>query len=379
MESTKLKYVHVNSEHRYDHDGTNSSKFKLMLTNHPLKNVKRVAVKQFTMANTVFNIRKSNQRLEWFEFYYTTDLTVMESVHRYVDIPVGTYTTTSVVTKINELITALGIHSFGSDDSGLNITLTSNSIEENYTVTVSAMWVKTENASTAGKYKAFIIGSLDSYKYSVWNDLGFTREQQLNQFDHRKIRVNVDLTQELNVRDSEAILTKRRKVITSSSLITGTVEEDTNIFTGSGSMTGNHPSTFETVPGLYLTSDSLTNGNCYETRINQITQTTNAVPVNILEWIQFDQPRFATVHYDAQMPHWHYLDTPTLHEFDIQLRTADGSLYEFGEINKFNMVLVFETVEIHPDRDSLIRQYGQEGYDKAHTPERINWSKLSLK
>lgn len=279
MESTKLKYVHINSEHRYDHDGTNSSKFKLMLTNHPLKNVKRVAVKQFTMANTVYNVRKSNQRLEWFELYHSLDLRVMQMEYRYIDIPVGTYTTSSVVTKINEMITALGGHTFDQTDVPLTLQLSLNSIDNNYTVNVTSSW--TRPAGVVDRYKAFIIGSLDSYKYSLWNDLGFTREQQLNQLQHTAIKVNVDYLVGNEHVDSEFVMTKRAKVSVSLS----------QVVEGSATLTGNHPSTFETLPGLYLTSDSLTNGNCYETRVNQITQTTNAVPVNILEWIQFDQPQ----------------------------------------------------------------------------------------
>ena len=103
-----------------------------------------------------------------------------------------------------------------------------------------------------------------------------------------------------------------------------------------------------------------------------------AVPVNVLEWVQFDQPRYSTVHYNAQMMHWHYLNQHTIHEFDIELRDSEGSLLDFDEINRFSIVLVFETVEIDEVPADFIKQYNKEGYDLAHAPERINWSKLRI-
>ena len=50
----------------------------------------------------------------------------------------------------------------------------------------------------------------------------------------------------------------------------------------------------------------------------------------------------------------------SIHEFDIQLRNQSGKLFDFDEINKFNLVLVFETVEVDEISPDFIKQYNDE-------------------
>ena len=77
--------------------------------------------------------------------------------------------------------------------------------------------------------------------------------------------------------------------------------------------------------------------------------------------------------HSASILHWHYLNKTSIHEFDIQLRNQSGKLFDFDEINKFNLVLVFETVEVDEISADFIKQYNDEGYRIAHTRDRIQY------
>ena len=346
MEKTRLKYVHLDSHHRND-EGHNESKFKVFMGGHPIKNVKRVAVKQFTCANTIFNVRKDNNTLNWYESY--RDLNdLYQTALRTVTIPVGTYSTFTLIEAINNQIKANeNSHIFGSENP-LSIQFSLNPIDENYTVNVEVSWMKQEDETA---FKQFAIGAIDfGVTANLWDAMGFTRNQQVSYVEKTAFMAG-------HVADNDVF------------------HDVTEIPL---KITGLHPSTFEAEMGVYLTSNTLTNGNTYETKRNQVTGVCNAVPVNVLEWVQFDQPRYSTVHYNAQMMHWHYLNQHTIHEFDIELRDSEGSLLDFDEINRFSIVLVFETVEIDEVPADFIKQYNKEGYDLAHAPERINWSKLRI-
>ena len=48
-------------------------------------------------------------------------------------------------------------------------------------------------------------------------------------------------------------------------------------------------------------------------------------------------------------------------------------MFDFDEINKFNLVLVFEAVEVDEISSDFIKQYNDEGYGIAHTRDRIQY------
>lgn len=343
VERTRLKYVHINSNHRLFSE--DKSKFTVHMGGHPVKNVKRVAVKAFSLDNTIHNVRSDNNTLEWFEARYelmTNDN--FEIVKRSISIPVGTYTTPTLVAEINAQIAAnSALNTFDANDNPLIIALTSNPIGLNYTVSIGSVWVKPEGSSLA---KAFLIGSGDfGLDTNLWDELGFTRQQQLDIHDYNLlVQSNAE-----------------------------SVEDFIAIGEMPFNMTSLHPSTFEGEVGVYLTSDALTNGNSYESKIDVTTRACTAVPCNVLEWLQLDQPRYAVVNYQASILHWHYLNKTSIHEFDIQLRNQSGKLFDFDEINKFNLVLVFETVEVDEISADFIKQYNDEGYRIAHTRDRIQY------
>ena len=269
MERTRLKYVHINSNHRYLQgiDSFNGlSQFKVWLGGHPIQNVKRVAVKQFSMANTLYNVREDNQILEWWELYYEQSLsTPTRACKRHVVITLGTYTTATLVEKTTTEIAAnRSGFLFTETDTPLTITLSLSDVSDNYTVNVNVKWVKPEGEDMMTKPFALS----DSYygiKDNLLDALGFTKEQQVGSGSGGF----------WNAYDANEPFQFDQDPETS----TLTAEEFDQIYAILPiDIQGYHPSTFESTAGVYLASETLTNGNTYETTVNQNTGMCHAVP-----------------------------------------------------------------------------------------------------
>ena len=339
MENTRLKYVHVNSHHRINED--NKSKFTVHLGGHPIKNVKRVGVKQFTMANTIFNINDHNNKFYWAEYWRPSFGSAITAKVFHITIPTGYYSTPDLLITMNNLILSLANHSVVSE-SALSIVLSQNSIT--YRVSIAL----TQDSGT--KWFA----PITSQRYQTWELLGFTREQTLWENDFQ------------NFSEMEAIL-----LTLGGRTDSQTVAPLVNAKVANATLVSHHSATFENPRGIYLCSETLTNGNTYESRRNQITRHLEATPSQILEWIQFDVPRYSYIQYKSETIHWHYLGEKTINQFDIQLKSADGLLYAFDDINVFDIVLVFETIEHDEVSKNYIKAYNQEGYALAHKPDNV--------
>ena len=98
IERTRYKYVHIDSQHRLAEE--NQTKYTVMLGGHPIKNVKRVGVKQFTMANSMFNIRNDNNRLYWAEFWKAQAGSAVQLKEFSITIPTGRYTMESLTAEM---------------------------------------------------------------------------------------------------------------------------------------------------------------------------------------------------------------------------------------------------------------------------------------
>jgi hypothetical protein len=130
-----------------------------------------------------------------------------------------------------------------------------------------------------------------------------------------------------------------------------------------------NPTTIENIQGLYLTSDVLSSGSTYQTtKHNGYLQ---AKPSNILEFIQFNKEHYSTISYKPEHLHFHYLNGKSLNEIDIGVTNHDGKLYKWSEIWRFHLVLVFETELNDEVSEEVIKLYNQEGYDKAHTADKL--------
>ena len=149
----------------------------------------------------------------------------------------------------------------------------------------------------------------------------------------------------------------------------GFYEMYTSYSAGETTYTAANPTTIENIQGLYLTSDALSSGSTYQTNNNN--GHLQAKPCNILEFIQFDKEHNSTISYQPQKLHYHHINGKSLNQIDIGLTNHDGKLYRWNEIGRFHLILVFEISLNDEISKEFIKLYNEEGYEKAHTADKL--------
>lgn len=350
LPKTRTRYVHISSKHRLAH--TDEKADLKVHFSQPINNVVRMAVKQFSMANASFNIITGENKLQWVEFWSSTAFSGSYLSKTFeITIPVGYYTAAALATTINTLITAIPNHKVQSVDPGeTSLGMVFSQDQTNYNINVSLTY-----GGTGSKYMAPRNG-----KNNLWKLLGFSETQVLN-IMKRKIR-GINDTDEPNFSDILGGLPSTSAY--PSVVLAGT----------SGTpfvLSGVFPATIESPEGMFITSETLTTGGTYETRINQDTLHMEAFPTSILEFIHYNSDRFSWIHYNTSTPHYHYLNKTSIHELDIQLRSANMTILSHKEIGEYNMVLVFECLAEPEFGPKFIKEWNDEGYRMAHEKERV--------
>ena len=330
---TRYKYLHVNSDLSIK-DG-DEARYKISLHGHPIKNCHRVAVKNFSTANTIFNIVAGKNLLQWGEWWSSAAGGEYSSRVFSIEIPPGRYTMAVLLPYINTAIAAMppAEHKLAAEQP-LKIVLEHD--EDTFITTI------TITQPTGYKYFVPITNEVST----IWGLLGFKIDSQcLTSVEFVALKnPATQFSPALNL----AIASPGKKVISL------------------------HSATIENVSGIYLVSKVLTNGNTYETRENQLTGNIEATPHDILEWVAFDSPSYAFVHHVPNVLHWHYINDININEIDIALYQNDlRTPIKKTEHARFNLVLVFETIEHDEYSAEYGRIYKQEGYALAHSKERI--------
>ena len=358
METTN-QYLHISSRHRLD-TGNDDAVVKVHLPK-PIKNCVRCCVKQFTIANHLFNVRKGENILRWAEFYKPeVGNPLGDDKYLYkefaISMPPKYYTAKEICTKVNELVGALSNHRVTSDTNETPLQLTfsqirpastsvSDEVEDDY-------HIKLELASSAPGVKYFAPIQKGT---SIWRHLGFAEGQVINSVKRVKVELD-DIAENLLGLQTTYVYYRALTFV-------GSTAEVLSAF----------PSVIESPPGLYLTSDELTSGETMETRVNQNSLFCEGVSSNILEFIQFDLGRYSYIHKDYVMPHWHGLHKKDLHEVTIQLRSEEGTLLSFAEVGDFNLVLNFECAVVNDVSPQQVKAYSAEGYRLGHLPDAVRF------
>jgi hypothetical protein len=193
---------------------------------------------------------------------------------------------------------------------------------------------------------------------SIWSMLGFADNQILNSKKKGNVQTLVDEVKSALAAGS---------VGTVSATVTQATSDSSEVH-----LTSTYPSTLENPGGLYITSDKLTSGSTYETRVHPDRNHTEARPENIFEWVQFDVARYYWVQHQSDVLHWHYLNGTTINDFDIKLESQSRvPLSHKNGIGDYHLVLVFETIDHDEYSGDYVRKYNAEGYALAHTPQTI--------
>lgn len=380
----KYQYLHINSEnreHRGQHfDGvrptTEDAILRVNLSGHQFKDVKSVAVKQFTIDNSLFNITRRKGKLSFAEIKLNetpngTDAVKVFTIDLFQEYGAGYYTSKDLLV--------------GSDTSPSMI---------NYQLAIMPRSINTETKSQLrfvqdqdtftlaleyqndGNYSKFFVPILNNDTDDLWFDFGFTKDQLLP--SSYLNMTNAEATAIVNARYVNDGVSTRGSTAVQPLVLYPPLYPLWKNFSNSNwkstGFVGRHPVNIENTQGIYLTSTALTSGNTYETSSRN--GHLQATPQNILEFVQFDGEHFKTISYKPDILHYHYLGGKTINEIDIGVVNHSGTLYQWNEIGRFHLVLVFE-VELHQEVSAqFIKQYNEEGYNRAHTKDRLILGKM---
>jgi len=350
--NTRFQYLHVSSLDREQTKSDDDAVLNINLSGHSIKHISNVAVKSFSINNSLFNVTSQRNTLRFSLVLKKANNDFKQKVFS-IKIPEGYYENKDLIDStaggasgiINQLLaTQQGIHGFKVDNETNSHTITMDYNPDTYKVGLNGV-------GGGGTFTYLALVPLRGDGDDLWNSLGFTQDQT----------VPIQSFGE-NIYDQDAQEYEFHKSTDSSD------EKLVPI------LTANHPTSMENVQGIYLTSQALVAGGTYESKL--INGHIQANPMNILEFIQFDQSHYSTISYRPDVLHQHYLNGKDINQIDINVTDTNGKLYRWSEIGHFQLVLVFECLIQDEISAQFIKQYNIEGYQKAHTAQNLMLGKF---
>ena len=313
-----------------------------------IKNVWRAYIKGFSLANHAFNIKKGENVLNWVEFYRPVGGNAYKFKEFSITIPPDFYTGAELASEINTQISNMTAHKVDADDQNeteLDILMAQNSSK--YTMSLQL------GNQYGDKYFA-PVGDLKD----MWRYLGFTHGQMVLKIGGKK-----DISAEYQaIADTLQAGYDATYIYYEALFVAGT---NTLPFTYRSKL----PATIESPPGIFITSKTLSGDGTYQSRVNPDNLALEAAPRDIVEWIRFDVSRYSYVHYNSNVPTYHYLNEEQIHDIDIQIRSEHGTILDHDECGDYHIVIAFECLVEPEFSPEFLRQYNKEAYDKAHTPD----------
>jgi len=337
------KYVIIDSDRSKSIDENASYKINIA---HGLKNVSRFCIKSFTTPNTMFNIFGDSSKLSWLEARQTNSTaTSLTGKKHTIHIPPGYYTTTKLINTINDLFTQYD-NKFANE---LKLVIQLNYDEDTFMTNV----IVSQN-----DHKYF--GIFHSQENTLWGNLGFNRTFHepvelsgthfiANMADDASFLIPTDVW--------DMYLNANPYYIKSTS---STIVANRTIY-------GTHAGVNENHAGIYITSKKLGQGS-FECSKNDLTNYNDlqAIPSDVIQWINIDVPKFSHISYHSDTPMWISLDNKNINNFDIEIRDHKGQIFPKDAIQKFIMVIMFETVSEVEYTQDFIESYNKQGYRIGH-------------
>jgi len=381
---TKFQYLHINSENREHTQGrydgvrptTEDAIIRVNLSGHQFKDIKNVAVKQFTIDNSMFNITRRKGKLSFAEIKLNetpngSDTVKVFTINLFQKYGAGYYTAKDLIVGGE------------STQSMINFELATMNRSISTEMKTQLRFVQDPDTfkidleyQNDGNYTKFFVPILNNDSDDLWYDLGYTKDQLLpSQYLQMTAQQATALVNTVFVNDGS---TARGQTSVQPYVLYPPLYPILKNFSNntwqSTSFNGHHPINIENSQGIYLTSTALCGGNTFQ--ITNQNGHLQATPQNILEFIQFDGEHYSTITYKPDLLHYHYLGGKTLNEIDIGITNHSGTLYQWNELGRFHLVLVFE-IELHQEvSGQFIKQYNDEGYVRAHTNDRLILGKM---
>jgi hypothetical protein len=349
--NTRFQYLHVSSLDREETNSDDDAVLNINLSGHSIKHIRNVAVKSFSINNSLFNITSNRNTLKFALILSKANNDLKEKIFT-IKIPEGYYENKDLIDStaggpsgiINQLLaTQQGIHGFKVDTETNSHTITMQYNPDTFKISLTGV-------GGSGTYTYLAITPIRENGDDLWNSLGFTQDQTvpIQTFMNK----NYPLAKEYQFNKSSDSAQDKLIPI----------------------LTANHATSMENVQGLYLTSQALVGGGTYESKL--LNGHIQATQKNILEWIQFDRSHYSTISYRPDILHQHYLNGKEIHHIDINVTDVNGKLYRWRELGHYQLVLVFECLIQDEISAQFIRQYNEEGYQKAHTKQNLMLGKF---
>ena len=292
--STKFQYLHVNSSMRSKSANGEDAKLEINMSGHEIKDIKSVAVNQFTINNSSFNITSHKDTLKFAIVRRKTDRTI--DYKRFtLKIPNGYYQSVDLIgtsnegptSIINALILAIEDRKVVSESSSFSLALTQD--PNTFRVSIKA----TVGSGNTGEWWFVPLKSRNDTNDGLWLDFGFDSSHLTDESDLSVSYLKENLTYPTP----------------------GFYEMYTSYSAGETTYTAANPTSIENIQGLYVTSDALSSGSTYQTNNNN--GHLQAKPCNILEFIQFDKEHYSTISYQPQHLHYHYINGKSLNQIEL--------------------------------------------------------------
>lgn len=362
--NTKFEYLHVSSLDREPSNATDDAILNINLSGHPIKHIRQVAIKSFSINNSFFNITSNRNTLSFILTKLSTgpDPTYTNKLFT-IQLPLGYYQNKDLVNGniagATGIINQLLINEKSESGFKVGTEANSHSIEFRYDPDTFKMTIHGV-AGNGTSFSNIWITPIREKGEDLYNALGITHDQTVPMEELINANNNNDVEEFYSYNREKSI------ALHPSSASALTKELPTIVANQSTSM--------ENIQGIYLTSNSLVPGGTYESSLSG--GHLRATPKNILEFVQFDNSHYSTIAYKPDVLHHHYLNGKEINNIDIGISNTNGEYYKWNEIGHFHLVLVFECLIQDEVSAQFIRQYSREGYDKAHTPDKIVYGKF---
>jgi len=339
---TEFKYLNIHSHHLDLHKDRVSFDVNLL---QPIRNAKKVAIHQFSTANTGNNFAFGHNKFRWIEF--RDNAGVAEARGYSISIPDGYYTSAEVATAFNFAVSALATHNFAGE--------VSPTINMSYSTTTYKQTL--ELTSTAGD--RWFLPVFNSHEVNDWHRTGFQGHFTTFQYDDSaswgvgsrvQLGVDTDLAYYAN------------GVLTNTAQARGMVR-----FGAQTDIVASCESLVENNMGWFIKSSLATNST-YEThrKLNKNV----AQETNVLAWISNESSRYSFVHYTAHHLMWQSVHQDRIQSMNLQILNDQAQPMHPSQLRDWVLTLVFEC-EVHAttSADEMRRAYAS-AYRADH-PTRV--------
>jgi hypothetical protein len=357
--NTKFEYIHISSLDREITKSTDDAVLNINLSGHPIKHIKQVAVKSFSINNSFFNITSQRNTMSFVMTKLGSDSVYSNKLFS-IQLPLGYYnnkdlvdlTSAGVSGIINQLLITL------KDETGFKVGTESNNHTIDFSFDPDSFKMAISGVAGSGtSFSNIWITPLREKGEDLYNALGFTHDQTvpIEEFSNTSTASQFYESfsaQSFELHPSTASVSVKELPI----------------------VVANQSTSMENIQGIYLTSNALVNGGTYESSLTG--GHLRARPKNILEFVQFDGAHYSTISYKPDILHHHYLNGKEINNIDLGITNVNGELYKWNEIGHYHIVLVFECLIQDEISGEFNRLYNREGYARAHEPDKIIYGKF---